>query len=379
MSTLQLRLYRTLLQRARHFDANPAMKGILKDLHHFEPLCLRPLYSPSMQKSFVQLVKQVFRQPRKEGIDEELGFNVLRYLNQVDAKFFRALYPSAAEGIVARATAITTSALPALTTLISASVPRNPMLKRLSRAGDRYWALPIPVPDSPPVAGLKEIAALVPMAPGPSSPSEVPRDCHPLTPGVVLATHPLSEWPFGKCSMLVIEAGPDFVSALILNYPRMYPVGERNYVFPPGLRQQSCHVGGPVLSYEMPPIPNYFILHPHSSVPKAKVLIPDANRPICVSTGEDIAAITEFLRQRKASAEDFVIFAGSVIVPTAELQRQVQEGFWMPILASAEFVHASGRLGRLFWDGLMESCGGEFAHMPLISSLVESQGEDAAQ
>ncbi len=37
----------------------------------------------------------------------------------------------------------------------------------------------------------------------------------------------------------------------------------------------------------------------------------------------DIAAITEFLRQRKARAEDFVIFAGSVIVPTADLQRQV--------------------------------------------------------
>ena len=55
MSTLNVRLYRALIQKARHFDKNPGLKALIKDLDTFEPLKLRTLYSPCMQKSFVQV------------------------------------------------------------------------------------------------------------------------------------------------------------------------------------------------------------------------------------------------------------------------------------------------------------------------------------
>eukprot|EP00668_Euglena_longa_P004569 GGOE01005336.1.p1 GENE.GGOE01005336.1~~GGOE01005336.1.p1 ORF type:complete len:400 (-),score=121.70 GGOE01005336.1:727-1884(-) len=373
MSPVVHRLYRTLLQRARHFDAHPALKGILKDLNHFSPLPLRTLYSPSMQQSFVQLVRDVFRQPKTEGVNDELGFGVLRYLNQVEGKYYKVLYPSAEDGVVAAPSSAPAPSAPKDALNALTATQQHPLLQRLARMPDRYWAMPVPVRE-PPVAAVEAptvaTEALVPA--DPSAPQPAPAgEFHPITPGVVLATHPLSEWPFSKCAMLVLEAGPEHVSAVILNYPRVYPVGERNYVFPPLLRRQTCHVGGPVLSYEMPPVPNYFILHPHRAIPNCKVLLSHDERPVCLSTGDDIAAIGEFIAKRKANAEDFLIFAGSVVIPKFELQQQVQEGFWMPILASSEFVHSAGRLGRVFWDGLMQTCGGEFAHMPLVSALVE--------
>jgi len=57
MSAVKLRLYRLLLQKARHFDHNPAMKAILRDLNHFEPLQLRTLLTPSMNTSLANIVK----------------------------------------------------------------------------------------------------------------------------------------------------------------------------------------------------------------------------------------------------------------------------------------------------------------------------------
>lgn len=48
------------------------------------------------------------------------------------------------------------------------------------------------------------------------------------------------------------------------------------------------------------------------------------DRPVCLSTGEDIAAIGEFIAKKKANPEDFLIFVGSVVLPKLDLQRQVQ-------------------------------------------------------
>jgi hypothetical protein len=336
-----------------------------------------------MQKSFVQMVRQTFRQPRVEGVDAELGFDVLRFLNEVDDKFYKTLYnpePQSPEHLLATMSEVNSSVPTSTPTAADAvsAVRKQPLLhRRLTESADRYWAIPVNVDRTNSAPSLAPPAGLVPTVP-PAPPAVEGAPVNPLTPGVVLATHPLMEWPFSKCGMLVLESHHNYVSALILNYPRVYPITERNFVFPSQLRQQNCHIGGPMLSMDMPLVPNYHIIHPYPKIANAKVLLPDADRPICVSTGEDIQAISDYIAQGKAAPEDFGIFIGSVAVRKNELLKQIDEGFWMPIMASAEFVHSAGRLGRLFWDGLMEACGGEFAHMPLVSTIVERDSENSS-
>mmetsp|Transcript_15455 Transcript_15455/g.27391 ORF Transcript_15455/g.27391 Transcript_15455/m.27391 type:complete len:375 (-) Transcript_15455:564-1688(-) len=367
MSSLTRRLYWRLLHRAADFDRHPALKGVLKDLDAFEPLRdtlrLRSLYSPSQQQSFVQMARRAFHDAPKEGVNVELGFNVLRYLNEAHSKFFRSIYPSEQneEGLQPKT---------------MARVQHRNMLRRMLK-GPRTWAMPVQVKPHESLSPLSTNAitpTTVPTAPMDIATSEM----NPLTPGVILATHPLSEWPFSKCTMLVLKSDHKTVYGLILNYPRTYPVGHRNWVVPQQLRQQSCHIGGPLLSGEMPPVPNYHIIHHFPSIAGATVLLPDPERPVCISTGEGMAAIADYVSQGKASSEDFQIYVGSVAVRRFELEKQVQDGFWMPVLASANFVHQSSRLGPLFWDGLMESCGGEFADMPLITEMIERQPRETA-
>lgn len=388
-SPLTRRLYWALLHKARHFDQNPALKGLLKDLDGFEPLNLQYLYSPSRKQSFVQLVRQAFRQPKKEGIDTDLGFDVLRYLNEADTKYYRSVYPTTPKG-----------KRPFPQPKTTADIKGQAMLQRMLDKG-KLWALPVDVTAPAPLSD-----SLAPQTPGAIIPAQTSSqiiqkfvgaieylrgkgiihrdlesatapDLQPLTPGIILATHPLSEWPFPKCAMLILNSASSqaptdtYVDALILNYPRTYPLGDRNWVVPAGLRHQHCHIGGPTICSEMPPVPNYHILHPYAAIANAKILIPDEERPVCVSTGDDFTAIADYIAQGKAVPEDFHIFVGSVVMKKNELQKQTQDGFWMPVMASANLVHHARSFGPLFWDGIMESCGGEFAHMPLISSLVE--------
>ena len=50
-----------------------------------------------------------------------------------------------------------------------------------------------------------------------------------------------------------------------------YSSSLRNFVFPSQLRQQNCHIGGPMLSMDMPLVPNYHIIHPYPKIANAKV------------------------------------------------------------------------------------------------------------
>jgi hypothetical protein len=360
------------------------MKAILRDLNHFEPLQLRTLLTPSMNTSLANIVKTVFRQSSREGLNEELGFNVLRYLNEVDTKYYKVLYPEQTPlQDPGTETGAITAPIVAPSSTILAPIKNHPMLQQLSQMADRFWALPIPVVTATALAPVENrttalvptAATLDPLSSSPLPPSAVltAANMHPLSPGVLLATHPLSDWPFAKCVMLVVETRPEYVNALILNYPRVYPVGDRNFVFPTTLRRQPCRVGGPVLSYDTPPVPNYHILHHYPAIPNSKVLIPDDARPVCVSTGEDIEAIGKFMKKGNIHPDQFCIFTGSFVIAKFELQKQVQDGLWMPIAASPEFVQQASQMGRYLWDGLMAACGGEFAHLPRVSNLVEAE------
>eukprot|EP00667_Euglena_gracilis_P011801 EG_transcript_12076 len=380
-ASLALRLYRSLLRKARHYDRHPAMKGILKGLDSFPALRLQPLYSPAAEQSFEALVRHAFRNPTPDGVTRELGFGVLKYLNEVDQRYFEALYgapsPEAASSSATPAVAeppATTAAPPSSTAPNRPRSPNEEVLERLLHSADRYWAMPISTKDLGRQPSGRPAGTALPLplsAPSPWQRGAV--DFHPLTPGVVLANHPMSEFPYAKCCLMILETSSHHSLGLLLNYPHDAAVGQRNFVFPPALRTHSCRIGGPLMMAGMPPVPNYYILHPYRELRNAKVLLADdVGHTVCVSTAEDAAEIADFIRRRRVDPEAFAIFAGAVLVPTADLQQQVQEGLWMPLLASASFVHDSHRLGPVLWDGLLQRCGGDFAHMPRVRSFVDS-------
>eukprot|EP00906_Rhabdomonas_costata_P002838 RCo004411 len=409
-------LYRSLLRAAQRFDSNPGLRALVAP-DEFAAAGLRGLYSPGQgQPSLRSLVKRNFRQPgiTAEGkpLDLPAGFAALRYLNALSERFTTLLVETRAKQLPAAQAPLALAPpeeaakgeeaeSPARSSSSTAATPQHkkrrfslswlrrgsPKSRTGEAAAPSLTAAPLrilpkvflpttasaalPEPTATPTSGSAEVQA----TPDFSLIASQGANGFPLAElqkGQVLLLHPLLANPYPKCVVLVLHVGKEHVSVVFLNHPAVAEVGKWNFLFPEAMRAMPCHIGGPMVSLqELPPVPNYVILHPYPEIPNSTVLV-QGERPVVMSTGDDLPAIRHFLETTGVSPSSFRVLIGTAEVRRAEAEAAIMSGFWIPMEVSPDFVHEAPRLGRDgIWHGLLRHCGGEFTDLSVVGSLVE--------